>query len=170
MMKKGFTLIEMVVVVGVLGVMMIAIMAILGGAFSGKKRLETANNVEKNGTYILDELRKISLETWGGGVTCPAVGVGNEVTMASFRSGGITTFVCEEGVEIASESAVRSESVVLSGTGIRVSGCSSFVSCDTQPSTEVSALNFKFTLSLGNTGYGAGEVTREFQSRVVVRN
>lgn len=166
---KGFTLIEMVVVVGVVGMLMTAVLLVLSGTFRGKTRVETADRVEQNGTYILAELRKIALGADGFGITCPAGGVGESVTLTSYRDGGVTTLTCLEGDQIASESATA-EVVDLVAEGIRLSNCAGFVSCDLGSDLEVLGLNFNFTLSLGDSGFGAGLVERDFRSKVVVRN
>ncbi len=167
-MKRGFTLIEVVVVVGVIGVLMTATVYVLSGTFQGKTRVEMADNVERNGSLILDELRRLGVGALGSGITCPAGGVGSSATLVSASDGGVTIISCVDGDKIASASANGEMNFL--GSGIRVSGCNTFISCDTVPNVGVSALNYDFNLQLGNSSYGGGLVNRNFRSRVVVRN
>lgn len=167
-MKRGFTLIEIIVVMGVVGLLMTATVYVLSGTFQGKARVEVADEVERNGTLILDELRKIGLNSFGSGIVCPAMGVGESVSMTSARDGGVTVLSCVEGDEVASSSA--SGRVNLLASGVVVSGCDSFVSCETMPNMAVSAVNYNFRLSMGSSGFGGGLVERDFRSKVVIRN
>lgn len=168
MRDRGFTLIEIIVVMGVVGVLITASVYVLSGAFLSKTRSESADTVERNGSLILDQLRQIGLDAMSHQITCPVSGVGSSLSLTSARDGGITVLSCVNDDTIASSSANGTMELVVSG--IRLSGCNTFVSCDTIPSVGVSALNFDFKLSLGNSGFGAGLVERDFRSRVVVRN
>lgn len=170
-MKKGYTLIEMVVVVGILGIIMAVVAGILINSFRAKSRVDLADSAEAVGSRVIDQIKNNMIMAVGQGITCALTGDGSRITFASSEDGQVTTLACYEGSRIASESA--SGIFVLTGSGVGVSGCYDFARCELFPNStdKVSAVNFSFTLSTGSSAAGAEKfVNRKFQSTVVTRN
>lgn len=161
-MKKGFTLIEMVVVVGVFGLLMAVVVGVLVNSFKAKNRVDLTSLIEENGRFVQAELRKNLLLARANSLVCP-VGVGTSVGFENNKDGQLTVIICDSA-GIASESA---SPVDLTGTSVTVD-CSNFVSCSAGNSPIV---NFNFTLSAGVVGGGAQSfASRKFEQGVVVRN
>lgn len=170
-MKKGFTMIEIMVILAVTGVVMISVMGILSGTFKANSRVKWASKVEQEGTFVLGELRRNILNAKKI-VNC---GVGSSIAFNSADDGGLTKMICDGTTKkISSESAMTA--VDLTSNQVLVSGCDTFVTCDTLPySGEVSVVKFNFNLGTGITA-AVGQtlppesyVTRNFKSSVTVR-
>ena len=163
MKKKGFSLIEIVVVAGTMAVVMVTVSQVLFNSFRSKNRVEKADDLEQSGNWVLEELRKNVINSLGVGLTCDTPG---RLTLSSASDGEVTTLTCSEDGQIASASASRTDDL-LSG-GHLASNCGNFVSCDPRPQGGVGTVNFQFTLTApGGSDIG---VSRVFHSRVVVRN
>lgn len=171
-MKKGFTMIEIMVILAVTGVVMISVMGILSGTFKANNRVKWANKVEQEGTFVLGELRRNILNA----KEITNCGIGNSIAFNNVDDGNWTTIICDDvtNKKISSESAMAT--IDLTSNQVIVSGCNTFVTCDTLPySGEVSNVRFNFNLSAGITS-AVGEtsppesyVTRNFESSVTVR-
>jgi prepilin-type N-terminal cleavage/methylation domain-containing protein len=165
--KTGFTLIEIVVVVGVLGSIIVTVASVLLNSFKAKARIEVTDKIERNGGIVLSELKSGVVNASGVDMLC----VGSTLTYTSSIDGGVTNLVCYEGTKIASESA--NGVFDLTSSDVAVSGCNNFVQCDlysgsTDRTTQV---DFVFGLIAGDAQAGAGQqVNRQFQSTIVVRN
>ena len=170
---KAFTLIEMVVVIGVLGLVMSAVMGIMVNVFRAKNRIEVTDNSEQIGGQLLNQLKEDVVTASGVGMTCVTDGSSeaNNLVYSSAVDGGVTTLSCVEGTGIASASA--NGTYDLTGSEVTVSGCNDFARCVPYPgsSDRIESVNFSFTLSAGVSGSGAQTAnSRKFQSTVVVRN
>lgn len=162
-MKKGFTLIEIMVVLAITGLIMASVMAILGGSFRVNNRNKWLGKIEENGGFALAEIRRNILDA-NRILPC---GVGSSVSFNNMDDGNLTTIVCEDG-KIASVSA---NTIDLTASDVTVSDCSTFVTCDTLSSSTVSNVNFSFTLGAGISGGEPQDyVIKKFESKVSVRN
>lgn len=167
MRQKGFTLIELVVVVGVLGVVMITISSVMINSFRAKNRVELTDKIERNGSVVLTELQNQISGATGDGMLC----VGSTLTLVNATDGGTTNLICYEGQKIASASA--NGVVDLTTSDVAVSGCDSFVSCDLYPGStdRVIQANMLIKLTIGDTNGGVSQYSaRTFRTSVVVRN
>jgi len=61
-MKRGFTLLELVVVVTVIAVIMVMIMTIMANTFKANNRTIAMGKVNENGSYALEQLRRYYLD------------------------------------------------------------------------------------------------------------
>jgi len=166
-MKKGFTLIEILVVVAVLGIIMTTVVTIMLNSFKAKNRTDITNRLEAGGSYLIMDLRRNVLNSIGSEIICPVGGVGSSMLVTNRFDGQVTNIACLEA-----EAQVASGSFILSGSGVGVSGCNQFISCDTLPgSGEVGTINFSFDM-YSMTGSSAPDsyVKRHFDNKVVVRN
>jgi prepilin-type N-terminal cleavage/methylation domain-containing protein len=165
--RRGFTLIEMLVALGLVSGVMITVSLIMFNLFQGTTKVAQMSLVEENGNSALEEIRKniASADLKSGLISCG----GNYFSFYN-RSNGIgTTLVCTEGSSIASRSGSRTEDIWLTNSKVSVSGCNGFVTCDLtglMPVVEV-----KFTLeSKGAVEAGGRDyASKFFGSKVVVR-
>lgn len=170
-MKKGFTLIETLVVVTVLGIIMTTVIGIMLNSFKAKGRTDITNRLEQSASYLMMELRRNILNAESISIACPPSGVGSSMTVVNRFDGQPTRIECDEpGAMVASVSALGTFNI--SGQDAGVSGCASFISCDTLPVTgEVGTVKFRFGMNSSTGGMAVDTfVQRTFENTVVVRN
>lgn len=169
-MKKGFTLVELVVVVGVVGLVMSSVVAILINTTRAKTRLELTSKVESSGNLIVNEIKNNMYNAVGVGLTC-LTSTTDRISFVNATDGAVTTIRCYEGLRIASESAMGSFD--LSSQDVSVSGCTGFVSCDFFDGTtdNASKVKFAFGVVAGSVVEGGERyVNRLFKVDVSTRN
>lgn len=169
-MKKGFTLVEMLVVVTVMGLIMIGITDILLNTFKAKTKTDVNNRLEEGGAQLMSDLRYNVLNASAVGIACPISGAGNSVILTNKFDGNQTTLSCAEGAAISSSSATST--INLTSIDVFATGCANFVTCSTAPDTGiVNAIDFKIGLAstLGGSSF-ENSSARIFENRVVVRN
>lgn len=170
--KSGFTLIEILVVFGLLSVILATVADILINTFKANSRVQLTTRLVSEGNFVMGEIRKNVLRTDGRNISYP-IGIGDSSSFyfVSIDDNKTTTIVCNENGKIASNSASGNNYDLTSGQ-VRVSGCTTFVSFDTLPySSDVSNININFTLSAGNNEAGDENfASKEFKSKVVIRN
>lgn len=170
-MRKGFTLIELLIVVGVTALIMSSIVGIMVQSFKAKTKLAWNEEIESNGTWILNEIRESLLEAAGDSISCSSTG-DTEFSMVNIRGNGETTlFECSE----SGDSYIASNSANLLKDTLRVSNCNNFVSCDTLPlggsDYRVTKVNLSFDLSPEALSTESPDyIRRTFQTSVVIRN
>jgi len=161
--KTGFTLIEIIVVTGAVGLIMVALIGIVLSTFKSQNRTKAKNLVSQSGAWILSELKRDILTSGSWKIRCGSDNL--SVGFTNIYNGEPTTFVCGSG-KIASNSA--HPATLNDINKVMVSCGSVFVSCDTLPSSdEVSAVNFSFVLTSNILGIGASQ---DFDLNVTVRN
>lgn len=170
-MKKAFSLVELLVVIGIMAVVLLSTSGILINSFRARTKVESGDLLEQNGSLVLATIRDGFLKSSGVGVSCgSSIGVGSSsIIFVNKQDGEVTAFDCNEGGKIASQSA--NSSILFREPSVKVTGCNTFVTCDTFPSSDgrVSVANFSFVLTVGNTGAIEGYTTRRFETKVVVR-
>lgn len=171
--KTGFTLIELVVVVGALGIIMITVTAIMINSFKAKNRVESITTLEQSGDILFSSFKNNIFNTSGIGISCVVNGVssGSTLALTNVNNGEITNLVCYEGDKIASESA--NGNFQLTSSGVGVSGCDDFARCEmaTGNDASISKINFLFYLRLGDgSSTPVNSVIRKFENSVTVRN
>ncbi len=167
--KAGFTLMEVVVSVGVVMILMGVVTAIMLNSFKAKTKTDLMELVSKNGTRAMVEIRRNIINALEDGIIC-SVGTGSSLTVVGF-DGQASWISCNEGSNIASSSA--NGVVELTGSEVEVSGCSAFVSCSSplSDSSKVSKVKIKFLLDSGVEEAGVGGyVSKEFDLEVAVRD
>lgn len=61
-MRKGFTLLELVVVVTVIAVIMVMVMTIMANTFKANNRTIAMGKINENGSYALEQIRRYFLD------------------------------------------------------------------------------------------------------------
>lgn len=172
MKRRGFTLIEVLIVIAIGAVLMISLTGIVGGSLRTKTRIFLGDRLETNGKWILGEMRRQIINVPASRIDCPTVGSGSSMAVTDANNVK-TVFYCFESSKISSESAMGVVDLIDSSQ-VRVSSCSSFVSCDTVSSAagdSISRVKIDFDLSAGDSAAGpAGYVEKNFQMEVTIRN
>jgi len=157
--KFGFSLIEIVVVVGSFGMIIVAVISTILLTFRSQNMVKSNNKISENGRSILAELRR---NVFNGNSSSIACGVGgSSVSISNRKDGGVTILRCL-GINIASNSANLNSNEVV------VYNCQNFAACTPKVgSTEVAAVEFNFGLLTTTTGVGSSQL---FNTTVTTRN
>lgn len=169
-MKKGFTLIEIVVIVGVLSLIMISLTSILSGVFNSQSKNKSNDNINQQGNWVIEEIKKNLMNASGTGFTCP-IGIGKSVSFLNVKNGSRTVLGClgsSGNYRIASVSA-NSATLFTKNNSLQITDCNEFISCDTLSSLEVSNVTIKFNLNTGDVSSPV-YVTKDFELNVTLRN
>lgn len=165
-MKKGFTLIELVIVVSVLAIILVTVTTVLLTSFRARSRVDISDKLEQNGNFALAEIRNNILNSDGQNVVFCG---GNTISFVNKQDGATITLSCADGDKIASASAVTQR---LTSADVVALNCATFVSCSSLVSGIVSTVDFKFVLATNTMpSVGIAEtISRAFETKVVIRN
>lgn len=157
MKKSGFTLIEMIVVVAILGMVAIFGSNMLFTILKGSLKTKVLSEVKQNGTFAISTMERM---------------IRNAKELVSCDSGSVkiknpddfeTTFVC-------SDTAISSNSAALTSSNVKVDSCAFACSLGTAgilPST----VGINFTLSqVGAATRKEEKALVKFQTTVSLRN
>lgn len=148
--RAGFTLIEIVVVVGVLGVIMSVIVGIMTNTFKSKNKIFYRQKVEENGEWIISEMRKLVLNA---GMIEKVEGQ-NKIRVLGGDDGD-KEISCDNN-NILIDSQVLNVGVT--------ANCSEFT-------VDNKTVNIGFTLSAGNINLGVDNYAiRSFETKITLRN
>jgi len=170
---KGFTLVELIVVVAAMGVIMITVTTITVNSFRARNRVESLTELEQSGDVLINSLKNNVFNSTKVGIDCQLdpLGSGSTLTVTNMNDGEVTNLVCYQNNKIASESAKGK--MLLTATNY-VPDCFNFARCETTPdNSQISKVNFNFSLTKYN---GDGEdvsetaTSKNFNSSVTVRN
>lgn len=163
-MKKAFTLIEILVTVGIIGVTMVIVGTVMSNSFKAKRTSEDLEALSSKSVFINSELKRNILDANYLEIYCPEGGVGSSLSFET-KSGGVTSLLCDSSNgEIASASA--NGRFPLTSEGVYAFNCDNFVSCIMSNDQVVSV---GFSLALGVSGNEAVGSTGYFQSVVAPR-
>lgn len=169
MKKNAFTLIEILIVVGVVMVIMVSIGGIMSGVFTSQNKNKSSDTITQNGSWILNELKKniLNADSNGQRFSCS----NNSILITSIKDKETTTITCTEGVNIASRSGVLTRPIInlINNEELRLTGCGSFVNCTTLPNGQLSKVRFNFSLGAGVVGL-TSETAKNFSIDVTLRN
>ena len=158
---RGFSLIEIVVVVGSFSMIVVGVISTILLTFRSQNKVKTNNKTSENAQIVLTELRRNIFNSDSTLINCGALGVGSSVTLRNRNNLGVTSIVCG-GNNIASNSAILNSKEVV------VYNCQNFAKCITKPgSSEVASVEFNFGLRAITGGVGSSEV---FSTTVTTRN
>lgn len=160
LIKTGFTLIEVVVVVGVVSIILLVTSDILVSSLRSTTRTESTSQLEGAGTAVMDAVKINVLRAAPGTLVCP-IGLGSSFSFTDKDDNQVTSISCAENDQIASNSA---NPMRLTPDTIHVSGCGNFVSnCDP------THVEINFTLSMSNNGTVENVYSRNFSTQVTLR-
>ena len=164
--KTGFSLIEIVVVVGSFGMITVAIISTILLTFRSQNRVKANNKISENGRIVLAEIRRNVFNSNPEFIVCDAGG--SSVSVTNRKDGKVTILSCL-GNSIASISATAvGTTFYLNSNEVTVYGCPTFVVCNNRDdSTEVATVEFNFGLSANNSGVGSSQM---FNTKVSTRN
>ena len=78
--QAGFTLIEIMVSIGVVSLIILVITGVLMNTFKAKIRVNIADVVERNGSFALSEIRRNIINSSAKLIVCPS-DVGSSLTV-----------------------------------------------------------------------------------------
>jgi len=183
-MKKGFTLIEILIIVGVFLIILVSTSEIMLGIFNSQNRNDAMDKIDQNGSWISNELKKNILNASGkteNGVDfiCPMDSEGGDfVTITNVKDGEKTTISCiynttTKNYKIASISGTAVGTTVYlfqNNDNLILSDCSHFVNCTTLPSLQLSEVKFNFSLGTNTTFGLLNGLVKPFVLNVTLRN
>lgn len=150
--QKGYTLVEIIVVVAAVGLIMTAMIGVILSSFKAQNSVKSDNKVTENGSWIIKELRNNIFNS----KILECGQDGKSIQLTSLDDKQITTLSCDKtGNKIASNSAS------LNNGEVNIVDCSDFVKC------EDSGVVFKFILEPKIKGVGSSQV---FSTKVTFRN
>jgi type II secretory pathway pseudopilin PulG len=162
--KTGFTLIEIVVVVASVGLIMTSVIGLVLGTFKAQNREKATNKVMENGSWIINELRKNTLNSESTTIVCTA---NDSIEMVNMFDQEKSIFSCNRSSnKIASTSAIRDPNT-LNSDDVNITDCSNFVECEKDSSGKVSNIIFNFGIGATTSGVS---VAKNFNTVVTVRN
>jgi prepilin-type N-terminal cleavage/methylation domain-containing protein len=171
MKNKGFTMVELLVVVVVFGIILITISTILINTVKAKNRTAIIQELENTGNMTLERIKYNLLNAQQGTFDCPVGGVGSSLSFVDKAGAGDRTVIdCFENSQIASRSAsVPTNEFVYNSDSVIPMGCNGFVTC-TMSGTDVLSVGISFNLRAGAAGAPVDVgVSRAFQTSVTIR-
>ena len=163
--KRGFTLIEILVVVGILAIIVVVGTTSFFNLLKGSTKTRTANMVKQNGDYAMGVMtrmirnaREIVLDP---GEECTS---GMKEIEISNPDGGFTTFSCID-------SPISSNSASLISNQVKVANGKCSLDCQHTSIIEPDVVTINFTLSQAQEDVRPEEaVSIVFKTTVVLRN
>lgn len=156
-MKKGFTLLELLVVVSLLGLMLISVTGLLGSIFSGSGKSQALQAVKQNGQFALSTMERTTRRAKNL-TTC----AGGTLTVVVPETVGDVTYTFDR-----SGDTLRRNGVNLVSSDVRVTGFSCSL---TQPASGNPAVA-KITLTLDKPSQTLDQqaVAQTFETTVTLR-
>jgi prepilin-type N-terminal cleavage/methylation domain-containing protein len=152
MKKIGFTLVEILVAIGVLGVLMVVTVGVMTMSFKAKNLTDTNEMLSAKAIFILQEVKNNILNANKDTIICPTLS-GNVGTSIGFdtKNGGSTTLHCDEATGQIASSSANGDFTFLDSS-IRVINCANFVRCNLSGGSEVISIGFSLNLETGASG------------------
>ena len=174
--SAGFTLIETLIVIFLMGIVLVAGGNMFFGIMKSASKVEVEREIKQNGEYALAIMERM-IKNSRRVTTCTS-----EILMIENLDYEITTFQIlldsEAGVDRIASSSALASSLYLTGDNVNVSS-SSFITCTTDPvgsldEDNIRRVDINFTIT--PKGVTAGEVPPEmyakidFQTSISLRN
>ncbi len=159
-MKKSFTLIELVVVIGLFAMLGTMTTLMLAAALRGAKKAAAVGLVKNEGAYAINVMTQM-LKFSSGISVCGA----NSVTFVPGAGGGSATMSC---VTAGTDKYIASGSARLTSNQVTVNNCS--ITCDTGEPLTTKKINVSFDLQRANAAFAAEKATAHFETQITLRN
>lgn len=137
--KKGFSLMELLVGIAILGIVSVITVNLFLTNLSNKSKMEAQMIVKQNGNQVLQVISTLIRNAQS--VSCTS----SSTTITS-PDGGTTTFSCNS---ISCPTRIASNSACLTTSSLNLPSCS--FTCDTSSSSKPTTVKVQFTLSKGST-------------------
>lgn len=165
MKQNGYTLLELIVAMGIMGLLVISATALFFSSIRGGGKVDVTTEVKQNGQFALNTMEQLVRNSVGLAACSPSPQTSLTVTA---RDGAQLTFSCEDlGLETAH---IASNSARLTSTSVVVTDCS-FVCQPSSGSFAAPLVTMSFRLRQAGTGGAVAEsATAEFSTAVSVRS
>lgn len=164
-MSKGFTLIEIVVVLGITISLFVIVTGVITSSFRLKAGSEVTEIVQDESQIIMDELKKNIFDANTSLISCSNQ-VGSSISFDT-KSGGRTTLICDMTLAKIASVSVQSGTFYLNKDKVTITNCNNFVSCEINSSLQVT--NIMFNLKIGVTNESGISQYWDFASKIVPR-
>ncbi len=156
--QSGFTLIEMIVVVSILGLIAVITSGFLLVSLTATSKAEVVKEVRQNGNYALSVMEGMILNSRGVGCSSP-----DRISVTD-ANGNLTTFRCQDN----KISSVSAQTVYLTSPNVTVSNCQ--FTCGDNPGLPIK-VHLKFTVQKGGgDARPAEKASLDFETEVMPRN
>lgn len=167
-MKKGFTLVELLVVLAIFLTVGGVIISVLYISLRGSNKAEVVTSIKQNGDFALSQMVK-SIR-FAGSLNSPSSCVPSQsassITITSISDGAQTTYSCPAN---ANDPITSNSAALVDTNAVSVSNCS-FV-CSQATVNDPPRVTIQFTLSAKTTNALQENTTSlPFQSSVILRN
>ena len=166
-LKAGFSLIEMIIVVSILGLIAVISSGFLLVSLMASNKAEATKEVRQNGNYALSVIEGLILNSTSVGCT----GVSNEEIWTKDLENNLATVIFDSASKrIASFSGSLgvATSTYLTGSNVTVSDC--IFTCVQDPGRPAKVV-INFAVSKGGSGARPSEkASLQFQTTVVTKN
>lgn len=154
--RQGFTLIEIVVVMGITLSLMVAIGGVMTSSFRLKNSSDILENVQNESQVILNELKKNIFDSNVDTILCSS-SVGSSISFET-KNGGNTTLKCDLEVSKVASVSAESGTYWLNNDNMPVQNCNNFVMCDYDSDQNVT--NVTFNVKIDNYDFTSKVVPR----------
>lgn len=164
-MKKGWTLIEILVVIGILGVIAIIATNLFFSILRGSTKTRVLTEVKQNGNYAINVMERMIRNAEKDSLRYDA-GEGKWIEIKN-PDGGTTLFTCPD-----SNNMIASNGASLTSNKVRVEDCTStFTVAPGVEDVRPPAVTIDFTLmQAGTTTRPEEQASVNFKTTVILRN
>lgn len=176
--KEGFTLIELVIVMGIFVIIGTIIVSILSSTFQGNTKARISTDITQNGNYVLNLLSNLILNSQKFQsitdlssvvtTTCATTGTtGKSITVTGF-DGGNTTLFCDEAATIPTISSNSASLLDTSQVKVVPGSCS--FTCTQADAYSLPRIDITFQLQNAAGTISEKQATSTFSTSFSLRN
>jgi len=177
--KSGFTLIETLAVVGILGLVVVTSVSIFFLTLKSKRKSSSLTDIKQSGDYVLSIMSQMMRNAKQVSGACTTGDPGMSSIDILNPDGQTTTFTCQghslgclSALSPASERIASNSALprldCLTADDVKLSNCG--FSCDNSQSGKPTVITIKFTLEKGDISDILGYASHSFQTTVSLRN
>ncbi|GEM_PF-6188710 len=159
-MKKSFTLIELVVVIGLFALLATMTTAMLAATLQGAKKAAAVGLVKNEGSYVINLMTQM-LKFSPNITVCGA----NSVTFVPGAGGGSATMSC---VTAGTDKYIASGSARLTSDKVAWTACA--IACVPNDPLTAKRIDVSFDLQRANAAFAAEKATAHFETQITLRN